>query len=172
MSIQAINNTAVMLQSSAPKQVAPQTEKPAPAKAETKGALDTFSNTLTGAVTGAQATGLLAATGVGIMTFAGLKDAPAFHRVLLSALNAGGGAMAGMAIGGLSGAVAGAVADSKSGGAMAGAATGAVAGAVALTALSVKSGKALDLKTLAGGAALGAALGAVGGFTGAAIKNK
>lgn len=55
---------------------------------------------------------------------------------------------------------------------MAGAATGAVAGAVALTALSVKSGKALDLKTLAGGAALGAALGAVGGFTGAAIKNK
>lgn len=171
MSIQIVSNNILAQPASAPRTEAP--KAPAtPAKPENKSALDTFTQTLGGAVAGAQATGLAAAAGAGVMSFISLKEAPAFHRVLLSTLNASSGAIAGLAVGGISGAVAGAVADSKSGGAAIGAATGAVAGAAALTALSLKSGKGLDIKMLAGGAALGAALGAIGGFASAAVKNQ
>jgi len=146
--------------------------KSAPLTQDTpKSALDTFSQTVAGAGAGAQVTALIGGIGAGALSFVGLKEAPVFHRVLLSTLQAGGGAAAGVVVGGLSGAVAGALSDSKSGGAIAGSATGAVIGAVAVTALSLKSGKGMDLKMIAGAALLGAGLGAIGGFTGAAIKN-
>lgn len=170
MSIQTISNHTQVLPVSHSHAGVSKSSAPSP-KADNKSALDTFTQTLSGAVVGAQATGLAGAAGAGVMTFLSLKEAPAFHRVLLSALNAGGGALAGLAVGGISGAVAGAFAESKSAGAAMGAATGAVAGATALTALNIKSGKGFDVKMLAGGAVLGAALGAIGGLTSTALKN-
>lgn len=170
MSIQALSNQSAILTTPVAK---PQTETPKPttAEAKPKSGLDTFTNTLAGAAVAAQTTGLVAAGGAGVMTYLSLKEAPVFHRVLLSTLNAGGGGIAGAIVGGLSGAVAGAFANSKSEGALYGAATGAVAGAAAVTALTLKSGKGMDIKAMGGGALLGAALGAVGGFAGSLVKN-
>ncbi|MBT9544713.1 MAG: hypothetical protein IV090_04940 [Candidatus Sericytochromatia bacterium] len=171
MSIQALSNPSAIVATTPVAK--PQTEAPKPAASEAKpkSGLDTFTNTLAGAAVAAQTTGLVAAGGAGVMTYLSLKEAPVFHRVLLSALNAGGGGMAGAVVGGLSGAVAGAFAKSKSEGAMYGAATGAVAGAAAVTALNLKMGKGMDVKMMGGGALLGAALGAVGGFAGSLVKN-
>lgn len=170
MSIQSLSNQSAIIATPAPK---PQTQAPKSESTETKpkSGLDTFTNTLAGAAVAAQTTGLVAAGGAAAMTYLSLKEAPVFHRVLLSAVNAGGGGIAGAVVGGLSGAVAGAMANSKSEGAMYGAATGAVAGAAAVTALNLKMGKGMDVKMMGGGALLGAALGAVGGFAGSLVKN-
>src|SRR3990167_2104374 len=113
MSIQALSNQSAIIATPVAK---PQAEAPKPAatEAKPKSGLDTFTNTLAGAAVAAQTTGLVAAGGAGVMSYLSLKEAPVFHRVLLSALNAGGGGMAGAVVGGLSGAVAGAFAKSKS----------------------------------------------------------
>lgn len=165
-----ISNTqpAVALQSAAPKAAKTVVEAGA---SKAQSATDTFENTVKGWGAGSTATAMLGGAGTGVMVYMGMKEAPAFHRALFTLLGAGGGAAAGAVIGGLGGAVAGAMSETKSGGAMAGGATGAVAGAIAGTALTIKSGKGLDLKMVAGVAAIGAALGAVGGFSSASIKN-
>lgn len=171
MSIQAVSNPTLPITATTSPQKQTVAKSAPLAQKSPKTALDTFTQTVAGAGAGAQTVALIGGIGAGALSYAGLKNAPVFHRVLLSTLQAGGGAAAGVVVGGLSGAVAGALSESKTGGAIAGSATGAVVGAVALTALSLKTGKAMDFKIIAGAALLGAGLGAIGGFTGAAIKN-
>ena len=168
MSSMQVNNgpSVILPQASVSKPPQQETQTATPKAEAKKDAWDTFDQTLIGAGTGAQTVALVGGLGAGISTYASLaKDgAPAFHKVLLSGLAGGGGAAAGVVVGGLSGAVAGAFAETKTGGAAVGAGTGAVTGAVAAGAIMLKSGKGFDVKTLAAAAVVGAGLGAVGGF--------
>ena len=169
MNLAVNNQTQVPVTAAAPKAPQAKTIQEA-AQSKPKSALDSFTQTVVSAQAGASATAVIAGVGAGVMTYAGMKDAPVVHRVLFTTFGSLGGAAAGAAAGGLGAIVAGAVSDTKSGGAMTGAATGAVAGAVAGAAISMKSGKGLDIKAVGAMLVAGAALGAIGGFAGVAAK--
>lgn len=169
MNLSVSTQNAVPVSASAPQTTPAKTIQEA-AQAKPKSALDSFSQTVVSAQAGASATALIAGVGAGVMTYAGMKEAPAFHRVLFTTFGGLGGAAAGAVAGGLGAVVAGAVSDTKKNGAIVGGATGAVAGAVAGAALSMKSGKGLDLKAVGAMVVAGAALGAIGGFAGVAAK--
>ncbi len=169
MNLSVSNQSQVPVSAAAPKAPQSKTIQEA-AQTKPKSVMDTFSQTVVSAQAGASATALIAGVGAGVMTYAGMKEAPAFHRALFTTFGGLGGAAAGAVAGGLGAVVAGAVSDTKKNGAIVGGATGAVAGAVAGVALSLKTGKGLDLKTAGAMAVAGAALGAIGGFAGVAAK--